>query len=150
MKIITLFVLFGLSLPAAESQEFLKNELEVGSLEQKGKELETKWTLLQEEIEQIKRVEPQSGNLESIFLRYINNIRRQVDQLVSDIKGLRNENRIQKRMATKNEPDDVDNALFNKVKVNDLKDKIEFLTAEIELIKRMIEAINVGDVGGHD
>ncbi|XP_077134148.1 keratin, type II cytoskeletal 7-like isoform X2 [Ranitomeya variabilis] len=137
MKIIILFVLSSLSLRAAESEdEFLKDVLEVGSLEQKKKVLETKWTLLQEQREQIKRARPQTGSLEPIFEQYINNLRRRLDELLRNRISLRNEHDIHKRAASEIELVDKTNAFSADV---GLEIKVEFLTDEINFLRRLYD-----------
>ncbi|XP_075409070.1 keratin, type II cytoskeletal 75-like [Tenrec ecaudatus] len=114
-------------------------------LEQQNKVLETKWTLLQEQGSRSVK-----HNLESLFDVYINELRRNLDGLMSErgrLDGeLRNmqdvvedfkvryEDEINKRTASENEfvalKKDVDGAFMNKVeleaKVNSLMDEINF------------------------
>ncbi|XP_023978861.1 keratin, type II cytoskeletal 6A [Physeter macrocephalus] len=121
-------------------------------LEQQNKVLETKWALLQEQCTKIVR-----HNLEPLFEQYTNNLRRQLDCLLtergcldSEFRGMQEmvedfkkkyEDEINKRTSAENEfvdlKKDVDAAYMNKVelqaKADALMDEINFLRALYDL-----------------
>uniref|UniRef100_A0A8C0GEW4 Keratin 75 n=1 Tax=Chelonoidis abingdonii TaxID=106734 RepID=A0A8C0GEW4_CHEAB len=121
-------------------------------LEQQNKVLETKWTLLQEQGQTtVKR------NLDPLFEAYINNLRRQLDNLLGE-KGrldseLRNmqdmvedfknkyEDEINRRTAAENDfvvlKKDVDGSYMNKV---ELQAKADALMDEINFLRALYEA----------
>ncbi|NXE56662.1 K2C75 protein, partial [Casuarius casuarius] len=120
-------------------------------LEQQNKVLETKWTLLQEQGHTVTR-----KSLDPLFEAYINNLRRQVDNLVgergrldSELRNMQDmvedfknkyEDEINRRTGAENEfvvlKKDVDGAFMNKVelqgKADSLADEINFLRALYE------------------
>ncbi|XP_060109152.1 keratin, type II cytoskeletal 5-like [Heteronotia binoei] len=120
-------------------------------LEQQNKVLETKWTLLQQQDQKIVR-----NNIEPLFELYMNNLRKQlnnldndrarldgelnnVQNLVEDFKS-KYEDEINRRTAAENDfvtlKKDVDGAYMNKVeleaKTDSLKDELCFLKALYE------------------
>ncbi|XP_037702729.1 keratin, type II cytoskeletal 6C-like [Choloepus didactylus] len=121
-------------------------------LEQQNKVLETKWTLLQEH-----GPKTVSQSLEPLFEQYINNLRRQLDQIqverlrleserksmqdvVEDMKN-KYENEINKRTAAENEfvtlKKDVDAAYMNNVELQARRDA---LGQEIDFLRVLYEA----------
>ncbi|KAL1767357.1 keratin, type II cytoskeletal 6C, partial [Sigmodon hispidus] len=121
-------------------------------LEQQNKVLDTKWTLLQEQGTKTVR-----QNLEPIFEQYISNLRRQLDNILSErgrldselrsmqgtVEDYKNkyEDEINKRTAAENEfvtlKKDVDAAYMNKV---DLQAKADSLIDEINFLRALYEA----------
>ncbi|NXR75426.1 K2C75 protein, partial [Pycnonotus jocosus] len=121
-------------------------------LEQQNKVLETKWTLLQEQGHTVTR-----KSLEPLFEAYINNLRRQLDNLsgersrldselrsmqdmVEDFKN-KYEDEINRRTGAENEfvvlKKDVDGAYMNKV---ELQGKADALAEEINFLRALYEA----------
>uniref|UniRef100_A0A4X1WD61 Keratin, type II cytoskeletal 75 n=1 Tax=Sus scrofa TaxID=9823 RepID=A0A4X1WD61_PIG len=121
-------------------------------LEQQNKVLETKWSLLQEQGTRTVR-----QNLEPLFDAYVNDLRRQLDNVttergrldaelrnmqdvVEDFK-VRYEDEINKRTAAENEfvalKKDVDAAYMNKM---ELEAKVNSLTDEINFLRMLFEA----------
>uniref|UniRef100_A0A287APM4 Keratin 75 n=1 Tax=Sus scrofa TaxID=9823 RepID=A0A287APM4_PIG len=121
-------------------------------LEQQNKVLETKWSLLQEQGTRTVR-----QNLEPLFDAYVNDLRRQLDNVttergrldaelrnmqdvVEDFK-VRYEDEINKRTAAENEfvalKKDVDAAYMNKM---ELEAKVNSLTDEINFLQMLFEA----------
>ncbi|XP_040497889.1 keratin, type II cytoskeletal 6A-like [Ursus maritimus] len=121
-------------------------------LEQQNKVLDTKWTLLQEQGTKTVR-----QNLEPLFEQYINNLRRQLDSILSErgrldselrsmqdtVEDFKNkyEDEINKRTAAENEfvtlKKDVDAAYMNKV---ELQAKVDTLTDEINFTRALYDA----------
>ncbi|XP_007452424.1 PREDICTED: keratin, type II cytoskeletal 6A-like [Lipotes vexillifer] len=121
-------------------------------LEQQNKVLETKWALLQEQ-----GTKTVTGILDPLFEQYTNNLRRQLDSLVtersrldSELRGMQDmvedfkkkyEDEINKRMSAENEfvnlKKDVDTAYMNKV---DLQAKADALMDEINFLRALYEA----------
>ncbi|NWI18496.1 K2CO protein, partial [Crypturellus soui] len=119
-------------------------------LEQQNKMLETKWSLLQDQ-------KTARSNIAPMFEAYINNLRRQLDGLLSDkgrlegeLKNMQDlvedfkskyEDEINKRTAAENEfvvlKKDVDAAYMNKV---ELEAKVDALTDEINFLRSLYEA----------
>ncbi|NWI62261.1 K2CO protein, partial [Todus mexicanus] len=119
-------------------------------LEKQNKILETKWTLLQDQ-------KTARSNIAPMFEAYINNLRRQLDALLSDkgrlegeLKNMQDvvedfktkyEDEINKRTAAENEfvvlKKDVDVAYINKV---ELEAKVDALTDEINFLRSIYEA----------
>ncbi|XP_007058590.4 keratin, type II cytoskeletal 5 [Chelonia mydas] len=121
-------------------------------LEQQNKVLETKWTLLQEQGQTtIKR------SLEPLFDAYINNLRRQLDNLLgergrldSELRNMQDmvedfknkyEDEINRRTAAENDfvvlKKDVDGSYMNKV---ELQAKADALADEINFLRALYEA----------
>uniref|UniRef100_A0A8D0BP69 IF rod domain-containing protein n=1 Tax=Salvator merianae TaxID=96440 RepID=A0A8D0BP69_SALMN len=118
-------------------------------LEQQNKVLETKWSLLQEQ-----KITPKQ--LDYIFEGYINNLRRQLDNILgerprldSELKNMqdavedyrmRYEEEINKRTAAENDfvvlKKDVDAAFMNKV---ELEAKVDSITDEINFYRMLYE-----------
>ncbi|XP_060161511.1 keratin, type II cytoskeletal 6A-like [Globicephala melas] len=121
-------------------------------LEQQNKVLETKWALLQEQGTKTVR-----QSLEPLFEQYINNLRRQLDYLVSErsrldseLRGMQDtvedfkkkyEDEINKRTSAENEfvnlKKDVDVAYMTKV---DLQANADALIDEINFLRALYEA----------
>ncbi|XP_058938126.1 keratin, type II cytoskeletal 6A [Kogia breviceps] len=121
-------------------------------LEQQNKVLETKWALLQEQGTKIVR-----QNLEPLFEQYTNNLRRQLDSLLterncldSEFRGMQEtvedfkkkyEDEINKRTSAENEfvdlKKDVDVAYMNKV---ELQAKADALIDEINFLRALYDA----------
>ncbi|XP_010081661.1 PREDICTED: keratin, type II cytoskeletal 6A-like isoform X2 [Pterocles gutturalis] len=121
-------------------------------LEQQNKVLETKWSLLQEQGMKTVR-----NNLEPLFETYINNLRMQLNNLLSDKGRLEGElvntqylvedfkkkyeDEINRRTVAENEfvtlKKDVDAAYMNKV---ELQAKVDALTEEINFLRALYEA----------
>ncbi|NXT31426.1 K2C75 protein, partial [Pelecanoides urinatrix] len=121
-------------------------------LEQQNKVLETKWSLLQEQGTKTVR-----NNLEPLFETYINNLRMQLNSLLSDKGRLEGElvntqylvedfkkkyeDEINRRTVAENEfvtlKKDVDAAYMNKV---ELQAKVDALTEEINFLRALYEA----------
>ncbi|KAF1585751.1 Keratin, type II cytoskeletal 75, partial [Eudyptes moseleyi] len=121
-------------------------------LEQQNKVLETKWSLLQEQGMKTVR-----NNLEPLFETYINNLRMQLNSLLSDKGRLEGElintqylvedfkkkyeDEINRRTVAENEfvtlKKDVDAAYVNKV---ELQAKVDALTEEINFLRALYEA----------
>ncbi|KAF1541023.1 Keratin, type II cytoskeletal 75, partial [Eudyptula minor] len=121
-------------------------------LEQQNKVLETKWSLLQEQGMKTVR-----NNLEPLFETYINNLRMQLNSLLSDKGRLEGElintqylvedfkkkyeDEINRRTVAENEfvtlKKDVDAAYMNKV---ELQAKVDALTEEINFLRALYEA----------
>ncbi|NXA93617.1 K2C75 protein, partial [Melanocharis versteri] len=123
-------------------------------LEQQNKVLETKWTLLQE---QGQKNNSGKSNLDPLFEAYINNLRRQLanllhergrmdgelknmQDLVEDFKN-KYEEEINRRTAAENEfvvlKKDVDAAYMNKV---ELEAKVDALSDELNFLRALYEA----------
>ncbi|XP_013915209.1 PREDICTED: keratin, type II cytoskeletal 6A-like [Thamnophis sirtalis] len=122
-------------------------------LEQQNKVLETKWKLLQEQGQGTGG----QKNLDHFFEAYINNLRRQLDSLLNERRGLdselknfqdlvedfknKYEEEINKRTAAENDfvllKKDVDAAYMNKV---ELQAKLDALTDEINFLRCLHEA----------
>lgn len=122
-------------------------------LEQQNKVLETKWKLLQE---QGHGSAGGQKNLDHLFEAYINNLRRQLDGLLNERRGLESElknfqdlvedfknkyeEEINKRTAAENDfvllKKDVDAAYMNKV---ELQAKLDALTDEISFLRCLYE-----------
>ncbi|XP_070596789.1 keratin, type II cytoskeletal 4-like [Erythrolamprus reginae] len=122
-------------------------------LEQQNKILETKWKLLQEQGQGTGG----RKNLDQFFEAYINNLRRQLDGLLNERRGLdselknfqdlvedfknKYEEEINKRTAAENDfvllKKDVDAAYMNKV---ELQAKLDALTDEINFLRCLYEA----------
>ncbi|XP_058027105.1 keratin, type II cytoskeletal 6A-like [Ahaetulla prasina] len=122
-------------------------------LEQQNKVLETKWKLLQEQGHGTGG----QKNLDQFFEAYINNLRRQLDGLLNERRGLdselknfqdlvedfknKYEEEINKRTAAENDfvilKKDVDAAYMNKV---ELQAKLDALTDEINFLRCLHEA----------
>ncbi|XP_070791004.1 keratin, type II cytoskeletal 6A-like [Pituophis catenifer annectens] len=122
-------------------------------LEQQNKVLETKWKLLQEQGQGTGG----QKNLDHFFEAYINNLRRQLDGLLNERRGLdselknfqdlvedfknKYEEEINKRTAAENDfvllKKDVDAAYMNKV---ELQAKLDALTDEINFLRCLHEA----------
>uniref|UniRef100_A0A8C4Y6M9 Keratin 75 n=1 Tax=Gopherus evgoodei TaxID=1825980 RepID=A0A8C4Y6M9_9SAUR len=121
-------------------------------LEQQNKVLETKWTLLQEQGQTtVKR------NLDPLFEAYINNLRRQLDNLLGErgrldtelrnmqdmVEDFKNkyEDEINRRTAAENDfvvlKKDVDGSYMNKV---ELQAKADALMDEINFLRALFEA----------
>ncbi|NWJ00939.1 K2C75 protein, partial [Crypturellus undulatus] len=121
-------------------------------LEQQNKVLETKWTLLQEQGHTVTR-----KSLEPLFESYINNLRRQLDNLMgergrldSELRNMQDmvedfknkyEDEINRRTGAENEfvvlKKDVDGAFMNKV---ELQAKADSLADEINFLRALYEA----------
>ncbi|XP_036848476.2 keratin, type II cytoskeletal 6A [Manis javanica] len=121
-------------------------------LEQQNKVLDTKWTLLQEQGTKTVR-----QNLEPLFEQYINNLRRQLENILrerthldSELRSMQDvvedyknkyEDEINKRTAAENEfvtlKKDVDAAYMNKV---ELQAKVDSLTDETNFLRAFYEA----------
>ncbi|NWY54186.1 K2C75 protein, partial [Chionis minor] len=121
-------------------------------LEQQNKVLETKWSLLQEQGMKTVR-----NNLEPLFETYINNLRMQLNSLLSDKGRLEGElvntqymvedfkkkyeDEINRRTVAENEfvtlKKDVDASYMNKV---ELQAKVDALTEEINFLRALYEA----------
>ncbi|XP_026570482.1 keratin, type II cytoskeletal 6A-like [Pseudonaja textilis] len=122
-------------------------------LEQQNKVLETKWKLLQEQGQGTGG----QKNLDHFFEAYINNLRRQLDGLLNERRGLdselknfqdlvedfknKYEEEINKRTAAENDfvllKKDVDAAYMNKV---ELQAKLDSLTDEVNFLRCLYEA----------
>ncbi|NWT58234.1 K2C75 protein, partial [Erythrocercus mccallii] len=123
-------------------------------LEQQNKVLETKWTLLQE---QGQKNNSGKSNLDPLFEAYINNLRRQLANLLSErgrmdgelknmqdlVEDFKNkyEEEINRRTAAENEfvvlKKDVDAAYMNKV---ELEAKVDALSDELNFLRVLYEA----------
>ncbi|NWZ42842.1 K2C75 protein, partial [Brachypodius atriceps] len=123
-------------------------------LEQQNKVLETKWTLLQE---QGQKNNSGKSNLDPLFEAYINNLRRQLANLLSErgrmdgelknmqdlVEDFKNkyEEEINRRTAAENEfvvlKKDVDAAYMNKV---ELEAKVDALSDELNFLRTLFEA----------
>ncbi|NXO44560.1 K2C75 protein, partial [Locustella ochotensis] len=123
-------------------------------LEQQNKVLETKWTLLQE---QGQKNSSGKSNLDPLFEAYINNLRRQLANLLSErgrmdgelknmqdlVEDFKNkyEEEINRRTAAENEfvvlKKDVDAAYMNKV---ELEAKVDALSDELNFLRALYEA----------
>ncbi|NWU39951.1 K2C75 protein, partial [Hylia prasina] len=123
-------------------------------LEQQNKVLETKWTLLQE---QGQKNNSSKSNLDPLFEAYINNLRRQLANLLSErgrmdgelknmqdlVEDFKNkyEEEINRRTAAENEfvvlKKDVDAAYMNKV---ELEAKVDALSDELNFLRALYEA----------
>ncbi|NXS36722.1 K2C75 protein, partial [Pomatostomus ruficeps] len=123
-------------------------------LEQQNKVLETKWTLLQE---QGQKNNSGKNNLDPLFEAYINNLRRQLANLLSErgrmdgelknmqdlVEDFKNkyEEEINRRTAAENEfvvlKKDVDAAYMNKV---ELEAKVDALSDELNFLRALYEA----------
>ncbi|NWW71572.1 K2C75 protein, partial [Climacteris rufus] len=123
-------------------------------LEQQNKVLETKWTLLQE---QGQKNNSGKSNLDPLFEAYINNLRRQLANLLNErgrmdgelknmqdlVEDFKNkyEEEINRRTAAENEfvvlKKDVDAAYMNKV---ELEAKVDALTDELNFLRALYEA----------
>ncbi|NXY90174.1 K2C75 protein, partial [Alcedo cyanopectus] len=121
-------------------------------LEQQNKVLETKWSLLQEQGHTVTR-----KSLEPLFEAYINNLRRQLDNLMgergrldSELRNMQDmvedfknkyEDEINRRTGAENEfvvlKKDVDGAYMNKV---ELQAKADTLADEINFLRALYEA----------
>uniref|UniRef100_A0A8B9DLU0 IF rod domain-containing protein n=1 Tax=Anser cygnoides TaxID=8845 RepID=A0A8B9DLU0_ANSCY len=121
-------------------------------LEQQNKVLETKWSLLQEQ-----GMKTVKNNLEPLFETYINNLRMQLNSLLSDKGRLEGElvntqylvedfkkkyeDEINRRTVAENEfvtlKKDVDASYMNKV---ELQAKVDALTEEINFLRALYEA----------
>ncbi|KAM4643962.1 keratin, type II cytoskeletal 5-like [Amazona ochrocephala] len=121
-------------------------------LEQQNKVLETKWALLQEQGNKTVR-----NNIEPLFETYINNLRSQLNRLLTDNENLGGElNKVQslaedfknkyeeevnKHTAVENEfvilKKEVDAAYMNKT---ELQARLESLTEEIDFLRALYEA----------
>ncbi|NWI69766.1 K2C75 protein, partial [Todus mexicanus] len=121
-------------------------------LEQQNKVLETKWSLLQEQGHTVTR-----KSLEPLFDAYINNLRRQLDNLMgergrldSELRNMQDmvedfknkyEDEINRRTGAENEfvvlKKDVDGAYMNKV---ELQAKADALADEINFLRALYEA----------
>ncbi|XP_012371606.2 LOW QUALITY PROTEIN: keratin, type II cytoskeletal 6A [Octodon degus] len=121
-------------------------------LEQQNRVLDTKWTLLQEQD-----TRPVRPDLDVLFNKYISNLRRQLDYIISQkshldselsrtqdtANNLKNkyEDEVNKHTATENEfvtmKKNVDAAYMNDIKLKDmadgLKDEVGFLTTAFEV-----------------
>uniref|UniRef100_A0A8B9QXB9 IF rod domain-containing protein n=1 Tax=Anas platyrhynchos TaxID=8839 RepID=A0A8B9QXB9_ANAPL len=122
-------------------------------LEQQNKVLETKWSLLQEQ-----GMKTVKNNLEPLFETYINNLRMQLNSLLSDKGRLEGElvntqylvedfkkkyeDEINRRTVAENEfvtlKKDVDASYMNKV---ELQAKVDALTEEINFLRALYEAM---------
>ncbi|XP_008933330.1 PREDICTED: keratin, type II cytoskeletal 6A-like, partial [Merops nubicus] len=123
-------------------------------LEQQNKVLETKWALLQEQGN--KKV---GNNIEPLFETYINNLRRQLNSLLTDKENLggelnkvqslaedfknKYEEEINKHTAVENEfvilKKEVDAAYMNKT---ELQTRLDALTEEIDFLRALYEAVS--------
>uniref|UniRef100_A0A8C3UXY5 IF rod domain-containing protein n=1 Tax=Catharus ustulatus TaxID=91951 RepID=A0A8C3UXY5_CATUS len=123
-------------------------------LEQQNKVLETKWTLLQE---QGQKNSSGKSNLDPLFEAYINNLRRQLANLLNErgrmdgelknmqdlVEDFKNkyEEEINRRTAAENEfvvlKKDVDAAYMNKV---ELEAKVDALSDELNFLRALYEA----------
>ncbi|NXL79902.1 K2C75 protein, partial [Leptocoma aspasia] len=123
-------------------------------LEQQNKVLETKWTLLQE---QGQKNNSSKSNLDPLFEAYINNLRRQLANLLNErgrmdgelknmqdlVEDFKNkyEEEINRRTAAENEfvvlKKDVDAAYMNKV---ELEAKVDALSDELNFLRTLYEA----------
>uniref|UniRef100_G1MSX5 IF rod domain-containing protein n=1 Tax=Meleagris gallopavo TaxID=9103 RepID=G1MSX5_MELGA len=123
-------------------------------LEQQNKVLETKWTLLQD---QGQKNSSGKNNLDPLFEAYINNLKRQLANLLSErgrmdgelknmqdlVEDFKNkyEEEINRRTAAENEfvvlKKDVDAAYMNKV---ELEAKVDALTDELNFLRALYEA----------
>ncbi|NXA15757.1 K2CO protein, partial [Sapayoa aenigma] len=123
-------------------------------LEQQNKVLETKWTLLQE---QGQKNNSGKSNLDPLFEAYINNLRRQLANLLNErgrmdgelknmqdlVEDFKNkyEEEINRRTAAENEfvvlKKDVDAAYMTKV---ELEAKVDALTDELSFLRALYEA----------
>ncbi|NXN88072.1 K2C75 protein, partial [Bombycilla garrulus] len=123
-------------------------------LEQQNKVLETKWTLLQD---QGQKNNSGKSNLDPLFEAYINNLRRQLANLLSErgrmdgelknmqdlVEDFKNkyEEEINRRTAAENEfvvlKKDVDAAYMNKV---ELEAKVDALSDELNFLRALYEA----------
>ncbi|NWV57473.1 K2C75 protein, partial [Daphoenositta chrysoptera] len=123
-------------------------------LEQQNKVLETKWTLLQE---QGQKNSSGKNNLDPLFEAYINNLRRQLANLLNErgrmdgelknmqdlVEDFKNkyEEEINRRTAAENEfvvlKKDVDAAYMNKV---ELEAKVDALSDELNFLRALYEA----------
>ncbi|XP_008492615.2 keratin, type II cytoskeletal 5 [Calypte anna] len=121
-------------------------------LEQQNKVLETKWSLLQEQGNKTVR-----NNIEPLFETYINNLRRQLNSLLTDKENLggemtkvqslaedfknKYEEEINKRTVVENDfvilKKEVDAAYMNKT---ELQARLDSLVEEIEFLKVLFEA----------
>ncbi|KFZ58039.1 Keratin, type II cytoskeletal 75 [Podiceps cristatus] len=121
-------------------------------LEQQNKVLETKWALLQEQGNKTVR-----NNIEPLFETYINNLRRQLNGLLTDKENLggelnkvqslaedfknKYEEEISKRTAVENEfvilKKEVDTAYMNKT---ELQARLDALMEEIDFLRALYEA----------
>ncbi|NXA82062.1 K2C75 protein, partial [Thryothorus ludovicianus] len=123
-------------------------------LEQQNKVLETKWTLLQE---QGQKNNSSKSNLDPLFEAYINNLRRQLANLLNErgrmdgelknmqdlVEDFKNkyEEEINRRTAAENEfvvlKKDVDAAYMNKV---ELEAKVDALSDELNFLRALYDA----------
>ncbi|NXS49944.1 K2C75 protein, partial [Balaeniceps rex] len=123
-------------------------------LEQQNKVLETKWTLLQE---QGQKTNAGKNNLDPLFEAYINNLKRQLANLLNErgrmdgelknmqdlVEDFKNkyEEEINRRTAAENEfvvlKKDVDAAYMNKV---ELEAKVDALTDELSFLRALYDA----------
>ncbi|NXV24567.1 K2C75 protein, partial [Cepphus grylle] len=123
-------------------------------LEQQNKVLETKWTLLQDQGE---KNNSGKSNLDPLFEAYINNLKRQLANLLSErgrmdgelknmqdlVEDFKNkyEEEINRRTAAENEfvvlKKDVDAAYMNKV---ELEAKVDALTDELSFLRALYDA----------
>ncbi|NXH02613.1 K2C75 protein, partial [Loxia leucoptera] len=123
-------------------------------LEQQNKVLETKWTLLQE---QGQKNNSSKSNLDPLFEAYINNLRRQLANLLNErrrmdgelknmqdlVEDFKNkyEEEINRRTAAENDfvvlKKDVDAAYMNKV---ELEAKVDALSDELNFLRALYEA----------
>uniref|UniRef100_A0A8C0GFG8 IF rod domain-containing protein n=1 Tax=Chelonoidis abingdonii TaxID=106734 RepID=A0A8C0GFG8_CHEAB len=123
-------------------------------LEQQNKVLETKWTLLQE---QGQKSNSDKNNLDPLFESYINNLRKQLNNLLNErrrmegelkntqdlVEDFKNkyEDEINRRTAAENEfvmlKKDVDAAYMNKI---DLEAKVDALMDEINFLRTLYDA----------
>ncbi|NXD17320.1 K2C75 protein, partial [Nothocercus nigrocapillus] len=121
-------------------------------LEQENKVLETKWALLQEQGHKTVK-----NNIEPLFETYINNLRRQLNNLLADKENLagelnkvqslaedfknKYEDEINKRAAVENEfvilKKEVDAAYMNKT---ELQARLDSLIEEIDFLRALYEA----------
>ncbi|NXE26981.1 K2C75 protein, partial [Ardeotis kori] len=123
-------------------------------LEQQNKVLETKWTLLQD---QGQKTNTGKNNLDPLFEAYINNLKRQLTNLLNErgrmdgelknmqdlVEDFKNkyEEEINRRTAAENEfvvlKKDVDAAYMNKV---ELEAKVDALTDELSFLRALYDA----------
>ncbi|KFV19285.1 Keratin, type II cytoskeletal 75, partial [Tauraco erythrolophus] len=123
-------------------------------LEQQNKVLETKWTLLQD---QGQKTNSSKSNLDPLFEAYINNLKRQLANLLNErgrmdgelknmqdlVEDFKNkyEEEINRRTAAENEfvvlKKDVDAAYMNKV---ELEAKVDALTDELSFLRALYDA----------
>ncbi|NXC15226.1 K2C75 protein, partial [Corythaeola cristata] len=124
-------------------------------LEQQNKVLETKWALLQEQGNKTVR-----NNIEPLFETYINNLRRQLNNLLTDKENLggelskvqslaedfknKYEEEINKHTAVENEfvilKKEVDAAYMNKT---ELQARLDSLMEEIDFLRALYEAVSI-------